>query len=238
MAILHTQGIIGAVGSGTGATSATATFGAGVTAGNLVVGFVAYEAATNLLTAVNLGALTATLGTAINNTNNACWITPFYFPGSIVTGTQTVLTAHFSSNVTFIRIIGDEFSGIQTASPLDQATGQYLLAPAGGPTSGSVTPGQSGELIYGMVDDGSQGGGTWTKGAAFTAILEQNTGGQTNTMASEWLVQSVAASIAATFTTSINNTTDAFEIAIMTFMAAASYTPYNRWPQWAPIIAQ
>jgi hypothetical protein len=222
MAILHTQGIIGVDGTATAVSSRTATFGAGVTAGNLVAGFVAYHHATNLLTSVTLGALTATLGTAINNTNNACWLTPFYFPGSIVTGTQTVLTANFSTASAYVRIIGDEFSGVQTSAPLDKATGQFLLSPAGGPSSGSVTPLQDGELIYGMVDDGSQGGGTWTKGAAFTAILEQNASGNSVTMASEWLVQTTAAAIAATFTESVGNTTDAFEIAIMTFIAAAA----------------
>jgi hypothetical protein len=220
MAITHVNGVIGADGSATGATSGTApSFTA--SAGNLVCGGVTFSNATNVLTSVKIGSLIATLGTAINNTNNATFLVPYHFPGSILTGGAAVITAAFSAAVTYIRIIGDEFAGVQVSSPLDQATGQYQPAPSGGPSSGNVTPLHNGELIYGIVDDGSQGGGTWTAGSGFT-LLEQNASGNAVTMASEWRVQATAAAIAATFTESFGNTTDSFETAIMTFQAAAS----------------
>lgn len=193
--ILHVQSAFLQTGSG---TTTTATFGAGVTSGNTVVGQVGFTPVT-LTVAVTAGSNTCTnVDNIASNTSYA--IVSFYC--SNVTGAPTVFTATFTGgSASFPAIMMDEFSGVLTVSPLDGHNGNFNApATSTAVTSNSFTPGTNGDLIYGMVTQIGGGGDTYTAGSGFTLL--QNPGG----FASEWQQQTTAASIAATFTGSVADT--------------------------------
>lgn len=155
---------------------------------------------------------------------------------NIVNGPVTI-TAHFSSADAFIGIGAEEFSGGSTASSdeRDGHTGQYQASAGTGTdavTSGTVTTTVNGDLLWGSV--GPVFGAGISAGTGFTLGL--NPAGEPVT---EWRTQTTAgAGTAATATASASNETCTFLIALKPPAGAAAKTPYNPWPQAAPVLGQ
>ena len=193
---------------------ASATFANPVGNGHLVAGVASYSNTCTLGTITDDSAVQATQVDTGTDTTEGQKSTSFYFVNvtdSLRTVTENVTGAGCTSSV-----IIDEYSGVATVSPLDQhAVGTQLSGGgtgANGLTSGSVTTGTAGELIYG-VNSTVGGATTITAGTGFT-LRQTQTGLQQN-LSSEDKVQAVAGAVAATFTT--NNGGASTNTNVMTF---------------------
>ncbi len=141
----------------------------------------------------------AAMGYAIINSSGSCTI-----------------SANFSSAVNS-QILFHEVSGINTSSPLDGSTMRSQTTPGTGVdavSSGNITTTQNGDYIFGLGIDASQNSPTWTAGSGF-GLKASDTRIQ-----SEDRIQTVAGSIAATFT--INLSFASPIVGIMAFKPGAS----------------
>jgi hypothetical protein len=189
MAISRVQGVIGANGS-------TATLGAAVTSGDFVVGFVSWfftGGATDLVSVTTDKGDTATLLDPTADSTNGGASALFYFPS--VTSGAKIFTANWgSSGVTSWQVVVDEFSGVATSSPLDgtaHTNGKHGTV-SGVITTNAIVPVVNGDLIYAYFFDETGVVTTQTAGSGYTIANNDNVA-----LATEWQVQSTAASISA-----------------------------------------
>lgn len=205
------------------ATTLPVTFTSNVAAGNLIVvavhwGVTASEALTSVTD--GLGNTYTEIGNcrrfdASGGDGTGFEIT-MYYAKNIAGGACTV-TANYPAARSFRRIFVMEGSGLDTAAPLDQSTGQAQAAPGTGAnavTSGSVTTVANGEWIVGTTTSDT-GANTPSGGTGFTRREAVGFG------AIEEQVQAVAGSIAATFTF---GAADRAVTSVATFKAAAAAT--------------
>jgi hypothetical protein len=176
------------------ATSIAATFGSNVTAGNLLVAFVA--ASTNAGTAITF-----------SSTGSPTWVTT---SSAFEAGAQlvyaigycknapsgaTTITATFAGSYTLRSIFIVEYSGADTTAPLDQFTAGKSTAPVTNPTDDAMVTTQNGDLIVAL---GTYRAATSpaSVGAGYTLIGDDSAVAKLFT---EEQIQSAAGSIAATF---------------------------------------
>src|SRR5208283_2914193 len=105
-----------------------------------------------------------------------------------------------------------EWSGVATASPLDQGTQQD--GTTANPTAGSVTTGSGGELILGALENVSNAGA----GSGFTLINDT----ATSWLATEYEIQGSAGTVGGTWTAAANGYGWTAEVA--TFRAGPGIT--------------
>lgn len=214
-AIANVQCITGTWSSG---TSWTASITA--TTGNLIVGSLHFWAG-------NLDNDVTTYGDGGTNTYTEVdtefravpavgnhRLTTFY--AKSITGGALTFTVNTSTSVTDRALtVLCEVSGADATAPLDQHAEQYQVIPGTGTdavSSGSVTTTTNGQYVYGATI-AHIALTTYTQGTGFTSA-----GTGTGFAGAEYLIQSSAGSIAATFTQSVN--TDVTTM-IATFKAAS-----------------
>jgi hypothetical protein len=211
----------------------SATFSAAVASGDTVCGLVSFgHAASSALTSVtdnksntyNLETLT------FDSTNDQDVIA---FSLSNITNGPTVITANFTNAEGGQSIIIDEFSGCATAASderdLPAAAGNFQNTPGTGTnavTSPSRTTVTNGDLLYGATSNNAGDDTTLTAGTGFT-LTGTSSGVSGNTAAmlkSEWMVQTTAGAVAATFTNSPSADRVTFLIPIKAGATAAAVT--------------
>lgn len=207
-----------AASNGTDATSATtiAVTVSAVGAGNMIAGIVCWGSGTtsNLTSITDNGTgNTYTIVRRIADATNGECAASFY--GYNLSGAPTVITANFSTALSYRGISVEEFSGgLTSADPLDgtNEAGQLEATPgtgANGANSGtSKTPSADNYLVWGgSVNSGdlSNGGSEFAAGTNFTepANAEYSVGGAIS-ISSEYEIQTTAAARDASFTVTKN----------------------------------
>lgn len=173
-----------------------ATFSPAVSSGSLLFAAVSWYTGDGTTTITSLGDGVNTwqfLGPTILDANNQA--TRFAYALNSAGGATTV-TATFSANVIYRRLVVAEYSGVATTSALDGFTQQNAAntTAANGATSGAITTTVSGDLVVGAMMDTVNGLDNMAAGTGFT--LRGHVGG----IAVEDLTQGSAGSIAATWT--------------------------------------
>jgi hypothetical protein len=199
-------------------TSIGAT-GSAVTSGNLVAGFVGYgdsQGINNLASVTSDQGDTATIVDKIDNTTSLGCLASFYF-NNCTSGAKT-WTANFTTGISFVAILWDEFSGNTASTALDGHAMQTQINPgnAADALKSGTAVGASGDLIYGCNEpDGDDV--TLVIGTGFNSASGSN-----NDVNFPLLSEFLSASGAhdATFTTS-NGTANDFVTGVMAFTPGA-----------------
>jgi len=167
--------------NGSSQTSSSSTvalaYTSNVTSGSLLVATVAWGDSTQTISGVadSLGQTWTQVGSTVTGLDElGFWRMAVFYKANSGAGADTV-TATFSAATTYRQISVTEYSGILTASPLDQTVGQAQDSPGTGTdavTSTSVTTGQTNELIYGAAIARSALG-SFDSGTGFTSRLGQ-----------------------------------------------------------------
>lgn len=198
-----------------GATASTTVFidlPAAVVSGVTPVIWVGSPATSVSSVADNTLANTYTPGPTIRDTNNGYTWSGFYCLN--ITNGPTRITATVSSSTQFSTIVVDGFSGVLASGAFDggAANVQLTIPPAANTiTSTAITPTANGDLIIGATVS-LGGSGSLAAGTGFTAGVNSSPD-----FFSEYLVQTTAGSVAATFT---NSTTEGFITGVMAFKHA------------------
>jgi hypothetical protein len=146
---------------------------------------------------------------------NQAWM--FYLAPGSQAGGATSITATFSSSVAATAISFQEWSGIQSTTPLDQSS-LTNIASSSTPTGTAVITTASGELCFaGICAD--TGGPTSQAAGTNVAWTLRNNDTTNFLLADESFVQAAAGSIAAQF---VFGAAQGSQIGIMTFKAAAA----------------
>ena len=222
MAIAYIQGNSHANGA-TSSTTVAVTLGATVGVGNML--------------AVSLGTVSNTLSSVTDDKSNVYTVV---FNGSTstasgftfatayclnITNAPQTITATWSGSTSFSTILVDEFSGVATSSALDGPPsvnpGQTGVVGASAVFSGNTTTTVNGDLIYGSGVS-ITGFGPFTAGAVPAFTQAQII---TSAYLTEYLVQSTAGAIQATF--SSGQISDMFTTQVMAFKAASAPTPFT-----------
>jgi hypothetical protein len=186
-----------AVGVSASSAAPTLAFGSNVAAGNLICGFIQWDADT-----VTLNSVTDSLGntyTLRNNpvTNAAKRSAMFYAPN--ILGGACTLTFTFSGATTSAQVI-HEASGLDTSAPFDGSAmqSQDNVSGTDAATSTAVVTTASGDYIFGATSEWAIGG-VVSEGTGFT-VAGAGTNAPGGKIVGEYLIQGAAGSIAATFT--------------------------------------
>lgn len=209
--------------------STTLSFDSSITAGSLIVFMVGWNDATATLSSISDGTntLVAIDDATTSAGGNASLSTRYWMnhPGGTPTFTLT-----WSTNITGVRIIAHEASGVATASALDQHGTKQQTAPGNGTdtiATDPVTTTTSGQYIFGATFEYLITGFTPAAGTGFT--LREGPPG--DAQASEDQIQSSAGSIAVKFSPSAGGGQN-FLTAIATFKAvSSSSTGFSGAPQ-------
>lgn len=202
------------------ATTVAVTLDANVGAGNLLVVNVSWDNTgfpTDTISSIaDTQSDTFTqIGAALHTVNDQS--SSFYYVKNAIAGACTV-TVTFLGSRSFRSVAVAEYSGIDTAAPLDVSSTSENVAVTTGTdalTTSSVTPGQANSLIVGMIMcDGLAG---VTPGTGYTERVDPAATGGGEI---EDLTQGAAASIAATWTA--GSATGRFNACIASFKAAGA----------------
>lgn len=192
--------------SDAGANSITATFGSSTAVGNTVTGFVSW---------FNSGGSTADLTSITDGTNTYSIVdtngsTAEIFSASFVgkqTGSATAIVAHFSStNPSFFRMFVQEYSG--SSGTVNVHTKNRQASPGTATdaiTTGAVTTTVNGCMIVGCAIDLTNTN-TPNPGTSYTSRDTLFNAGDQDCQIVEDQLQTSAGSIAATFTSTVGNT--------------------------------
>lgn len=200
-------------------TTINLAYGSNVTAGNLLV---CHIYANHGISSV-ADSRSQTFSSAVNVTDSSTYsIATFYYANT--TGGADTVTVTFAGTITYASLQCSEYSGVATASPLDQTASNIQTDPGTATdavTSGSVTTTTNGQLIVGFSTALVVGAGTLSAGTNYT--------GRTNVFGDTLYadrVQTSAGSIAATFTT--NHATSDYITLISTFKEAVAASSARR----------
>jgi hypothetical protein len=209
MAITLQNTASGAVFNGTPVTTVSAS-AINATSGNLIAVFVTYYYG------VHGDPATTTITDTAGNTytqvdtrdNGASQKIISFYAKNIVGNASNVVTATFSSNTIYTDIFVLQYSGLDTASPLDAHTTGTASASTS-VTSSSFTTSQADEVIVaGAFDDT---GGPLTAEAGYTKQVSVNNGG-----VEDKIVSSIQTGVTASMTGASGN----WGMAVMTFKQA------------------
>jgi hypothetical protein len=229
MAFTRVQGATNFAGGSQ--TTATTTFGAGVTPGNTVIGAVHFGDNNTTITSItdnkgNSYSFTATSGASpgtytdnVKEGSGSFAVTATFILGNIPAGGPTVITAALSPNGGNVCMIADEFSGcFASSTPSDGTTASHtgqVLVPGTGAnalTSGNITTTGNGDLIWSCTCE-NEDAILSTAGTGFTGPFN-DTGAGTNRLQSEWRTQAAAGTIAGTWTNGTGASAAALVMAI------------------------
>lgn len=155
------------------------------------------------------------------------------------TSPASIVTANFGSANPAAVISVNSFTGVlSTSDPLDVQDVTALFGSTTGTdtnTTSTVTPNQADSLIFGAMSEDNGAATTITHGTGFTdADKQPGTSGRTASMTTEWLEQSVATAIAATFTASAGG--QIAQAGVIAFKPGGGGGPTN--PPVAPSLGQ
>lgn len=190
------QGVLGADGTATTATTLAQALPATVTSGNFVGGVLAWDdtGAVALSSIIDDKGNVYNIGVRVDDTTDGVYHLIFW-RGNITNAPQTI-TATFASAIGYRRMIIDEYSGVTAATnPSDGQNGQFQSSTAA-PSSPSITTTAGLDLIYGGLY--SDIIGVISAGSGFT-LRHAGTNAENVPIASEDRTQSAAGAIAATF---------------------------------------
>lgn len=211
--------------AGSSATTRVGTFGAAVTAGNIVVGVVTWGSGTttDLTSVTDTAGNTYTIKRRIADSGNGQSAAVFYAYN--VTGGFTAVTANFGSSQIYTGISLMEFSGEDTASdPIDGANeqGQLVTTPGTGTDglksgAGTQTPSGNNFLVCGFgVNTGAVNSGGASEFAAGTNFTEpanaEHAVGSDISLSSEYWIQTTATAANAAWTVAQNTAHIAFQM--------------------------
>lgn len=192
MPFTHVQGNVSYEGTGN-VTTYTLTLGAAVGNGNAVVGAVCWWTGTPTVTVADNAANTYTVRTDVSGSTNPAFA---MFYQTNITNAPTTITVTFSSAVSYVDLLADEYSGITT---FDAATSNTQINPASGAdavTSTTVTTTAAGDLIWGYSANNigvSSAAGTGftlrnnnTASGSYFSRSEDHTGGAAGSVAATW----------------------------------------------------
>lgn len=211
--------------SGSGASSIAVTLGAAVGTNGTILGGVSLDNSAGSISSItdNQGNTYTITSNVLDTTNNQRLAA--FALGNIDNG-PTTITVNFTGAPIFVEMVVDEFSGgDEAANNRDGATGQFQNAPGTATdaiTSGSITTTQNGDLIYGVCIR-SVSATQPTVGTGFTVGASDN--GQGYALRSEYLTQTSAGSVAATFTQGTASQTVTCVIAVKAPTTAFVYVP-------------
>lgn len=181
-------------------STAAATFSGSVAAGNLIVASVSWDyslGASLVGCSDNLGNI---YSVAVSDTDATfSQALAICYAPNVAAGSTTVTATFSNSQAQYRRLIINEYSGIQTSSPVDVTAKNIAngTTAANNITSTAATTTTAGDLIFGAVmDDDSAGPTTITAGTGFTQRNSVNN----KDLAVQDLVQGSAGSVASTQT--------------------------------------
>lgn len=205
-------------------TALSVTFDNPVGAGNTVVGAVAYDGATDLVTSIvdDQSNSYTKIDSLLDAASDGRSIISFYCK-NIINAPDTV-TVNFSSGPAHSEVHVRE-AGSVDADPLDKHTAQVQINPGTGTdaiTSGTQSTTTDGQYIAGFVFDPftTRDVGWTNPGTGFSNFDDIGEVGNTYYLAGESLIQGSAGSIAATFTQASAGATD-YGVMLVTLKAAA-----------------
>lgn len=209
--------------TGTASTTVAVTGLTAIGAGHLVCGMVMAQTLSATCTVKDGSGNSATMvpsSSGLNDTPNSNQMWMYYIAPSVETGGATTVTATFNSAQANTAITVQEWSGIQSTSPLDQSSLTNIAASTT-PTGTSVTTTANGELCIACNAPDGGSPGTVTAGTNFAWTLRNSSA--SSLAFDESFVQSTAGAVAAgfKFTSSVSS-----QIGIMTFKAAATNNPF------------
>lgn len=170
--------------------------------GNTILGMVTYASTDSITSITDDKSNTYTIIDTDTNTPDGSKQTSFWLLN--ITNSPQTITANFSIASVSTQIVVDEFSGVSASAVIDAHAITVQTSPGTGTdgvSSGSIVTSSNGDLIWAAVVDQHSTSPTISAGTGFT----------TGTNAapflksvSEYQTQSTAGSIAATFTTTVN----------------------------------
>jgi hypothetical protein len=200
-------------------TTITATL-ANTTTGNLLVAAVSWDPNARTCTVSDGTNSFTSVEVQFNDSNNQVY--QLFYAKNITGLTTPTVTASFSGNTDFRRIVVMEFSGADTSSPLDKFTHGEDATRA--PTSASMTTTTDGQLIFGAImNDGGDATEVFSAGAGYNEPASGSTGSAANNeIMGEYQIQSSAGAITVVWSRSNVSGTPHNGWVCGTFKAAAS----------------
>jgi len=201
----------------------TATFGADIPAGSLLVASVTFSQAGTPSVSDGASQNWTKAVTKYDSTNTQT-ICIFYFYNTVILDTagKKLVTFTLSPGEAFRRINLAAFSGVQTTSdPLDKTSSgsqSYTAGTDGIKTDTNPTPTTDGQLFYCDVFMSSAQHAPMAAGTDFSALTAQPGGTQYN-LQDEYYIQPTAAAHYGQWT---NTSTEIYEVCLATFKATAS----------------
>jgi len=217
----------------------TATFGAGVGAGNCVWGLATWGDATSTPT-ITVGGVSATILDTIRDVGNASSASTFILGN--ISGAPTSVVFTPSASATFRTVVAIEESGcLAVANPTDVHTGQLQTTPGTGAnilTSGNATTTVANDIIVGASTNETSGT-TVTAGTSPNAFTLRTTNAAGIPVSTEdEVIKAVAGAVAATFGQTVNNTNITLMIAIKpssgTVVVSNWFAPLSEPPRSNP----
>lgn len=214
-------------GSAAGATTIAQAQGSNATAGNVIVVDVGWGGSATAPSSVvdTRGTTYTAMTSVIQDTGNAQYQRSYC---GLLTGSgANTVTVTWAASLEFFILSVREFSGNAATSPCESGTGQFQASPTGtnSITSTALTPAENGALIVGFTQNTNDTTSTVAGGTGFTAQTAIQTSGTTQYGRGEFLEQTTAASIAATFTPTGTSRWDTSLVIIKPAAAApASFT--------------
>lgn len=181
-------------------TTANLTFDLNVTAASLLIASGRSSAGTTQPTSVtdNINSTYASDKKQAQTLDNAtAWFASFANSGA---GTITVTETQASGS---LRLVIIEYSGMATASPLDQTNGAEANAVTS-VNSGNITTTQADEVLIGA--SGNSSGQAWTVTSGFTLIADVPTGSTSRFIVEEQIVTSTGTYSSQPVTSASSNT--------------------------------
>lgn len=222
----HVQSAKNAVDAANNAIACT--FGAAVTSGSLVRGFVSWgtDVTTDLTSVTDDQGNTYTIvDRSLSSSGDGQCLASFYKAN--ITNAPTVITANFGSSISFRAIVAGEESGLDTTSPLDGNTITIKTSPGTGTdllATTNITTTVDGDLICsGVVCTVDGTVGAIAVGTGFT-IREAETSA-TLQIKSEDTTQVTHGAVAGTWTDSTRGNTFRYIVAVMAFKPGVTPPP-------------
>lgn len=205
------------------AASIAATFGSTVGTSNLVAGFVTWSSALiDLVSITDDKSNTYTIVDEVLDTGINQGFASFFKEG--ITNAPITITANFTNTPGGRTIVIGEKSGLATSSALDNHAMQRQVNPGTGTdaiTSGSAVTASNGDTILsGVINCTSGSLATTVVGTGFT--IRETIATATLHMKSEDMTQTIAGSVAGTWTDATNGGAGNYLTGMMAFKAAAT----------------
>lgn len=184
-------------------TTNAAVFTSTVTSGGCVTVYIAYDSTATISTVADDKSNSYTVKNTITETPDAIKISQAVL-GNITNGPKTI-TVTFTGTIANSAVSIAEWAGCSAVTDPSDVFGGQMVASSANPTTGNITTTVDGDLISGMVVNGTNNT-AYTNGSGYTNGLSANTFfSSTSYLDWEWQVQTTHGAIAATWTGAATN---------------------------------